>query len=527
MHRNWANDDDDADGAWMDEEPTTYSPYYASTPYAPPPLPPLGVDAWSEAEAVAEIHAAIGDWQRRFAVNDETDDYVQMRRKQDAWQAIAAKVDHVSRYLAAPPPKPLSVASTPRHSESETPEANWAGLWYLLGDMEDDDRRRSSESRMPGDAYVLLQIWSCLDSRDFANVAGVCSDWFRLVYHSKLGQQRWQQIVKRRWKHLDFENDRHLHALCPDYDWRKRYIALHRLVGNWRHGRHNSRSRLVPTPAPARSLAVLSPTHLVVGDARGHVRYLNIASSDDDPVVEYRAHGYSVSTLAVRSSTLVSGSMDGLLLLHDTERMASLGRLDGHLDAVTSAEFVASSLLLTASMDATVRLWDTRSGAPPVVFEDGSTQLGIRHATSCPEAHTFFTFAADGVASVWDLRRATTPLRVLRDPIPGVASCWLSPRTCVVLDAAGNCTWLKNGKVSGSYAGNGSRPLGVYTTDLDPSVLVIATSDGVQVCGDATSSSTIAALYSVPLSLRCVSADRTSLYGIDVAHQLHQLAFAP
>ncbi|OQR85355.1 hypothetical protein ACHHYP_11914 [Achlya hypogyna] len=543
MHRNWA-DDDEADGAWMDEE-TSYSSYYALSPAHVSHPATYDATSWSEAEAVQSIHNDIGAWYRRFgrphrpSLGDEIDvDILYQQRKHDAWQRIVAKFDQVTRYMATPPPtKPaprrLSVTSsnTPRPSttDSDAPEANWAGIWYLLGDVEEDRNRRlgqtPSEASMPGDAYVLLQIWSCLGSRDFATVAGVCSDWYRLVYHSKLGQQRWQQIVRRRWKRVPFE-DPVVVALCPELDWRKRFIALHRVASNWRRGHHTHETTALPNAFTARCLELTGPTQGVVGDARGVLRFLDASRG---VVSEYRAHSYSVSAMAASGpsspSHVVSGSVDGLVVLHDVARMAAVARLAAHLDAVSSIEFLSPTFVLTAAMDATVRLWDTRSDAPPLVFEDPLRREGALRATGVPDAPSFYKFAADGECSLWDLRRTTEPVRTLTEPIVAAASCWLANRTCVVLEPSGNATLLRNSKVSAAITRplNRGRPLGCFRVELDDDLLVLASANAVDVYRYPTT-----LLYSIetPTSLRATGLSRTTVVGIDAAHGVHTLDFA-
>ncbi|KAG9410256.1 hypothetical protein AC1031_018290 [Aphanomyces cochlioides] len=405
MHTNWHSDESDG-SSWMDEQGSEGRQSSLTSSFLRPKTPGDAL-----AEAVQRIQLDLDLWQESYDGEITTG-------LEEAWAAIARQVDEVSKQVAAkaifPPPKPkpslltipiMSPISRRRinsiYSEAQA-ESDWAGLWYLLGNTDDDRNRRLGVNRgssMPGDAYVLNQIWSCLDSRDFAAVAAVCTDWFRLVYHSKMGQRQWQHIASNRWRHIqDWDKNELVQLLCGStLDWRKRFIALHSLSNNWITGKQTASVTSIQPPV-LKCFQVVKPNEmLVAGDSRGWLRYLNVSGSDSSSQPAYQAHRYSIGAIATPheySNRVLTGSIDGSLSVHDILTGQLVGQLrPSHLDAITSLEMLDNERGLSASHDATVRLWDFRMGYPAlVVFEDEARLVSVLGATASPDKTNVLAF---------------------------------------------------------------------------------------------------------------------------------------
>ncbi|ETV87218.1 hypothetical protein, variant 3 [Aphanomyces astaci] len=406
MHTNWHSDDSDA-ASWMDEQGSEgHSSSLTHQPFLlhPNATPSQQRDANDDiAEAIQSIQFDMELWHDMYAVSAP---YISPSQ-QDAWKAIVTQMQQVShRIIGGGHDVAHEAASLPtvvperkqRHSSivsDAQPESYWAGLWSRLGDVENDRNRVMHARTMPGDEYVLQQIWSCLDSQDFAAVAAVCSDWFRLVYHSKLGQRQWQHIVRSRWPQVHGWDGDHafVSRVCgTTRDWRHRFITLHKLSSNWQHGRllHQSTIPVELTPTIRCMQFVDQSRLLLLGDSRGGLQMRNLhrdsaPSSMELPAADgvLRAHNYSVTAISSHGDRAVSGSVDGTLSVHALSAFHTSPVPHGHLDAITCVE-LHQDVVASGSKDATVRLWDLRnvqSGAA-LVFEH--RREAVRMATLSP-----------------------------------------------------------------------------------------------------------------------------------------------
>jgi WD40 repeat protein len=83
----------------------------------------------------------------------------------------------------------------------------------------------------------------------------------------------------------------------------------------------------------------------------------------------------------------------------------TLHELVGHVGATNSAEWSGDgSLILTAAMDGTARVWDATSGDQLAVFEHGQQ---VAAAGFSPDQHAIITSSSDGTAAIWSLPRWT------------------------------------------------------------------------------------------------------------------------
>ncbi|CAK4078889.1 unnamed protein product [Aphanomyces euteiches] len=549
MHTNWHSDESDG-SSWMDEQGSEGRQSSVTSSFLRPKTPGDAL-----AEAVQRIQLDLDLWQESYDGEITTG-------LEEAWAAIARQVDEVSKQVAAkailPPPKPepslltipiMSQMSRRRNnsinSEAQA-ESDWAGLWYLLGNTDDDRNRRLGVNRgssMPGDAYVLNQIWSCLDSRDFAAVAAVCTDWFRLVYHSKMGQRQWQHIASNRWRHIqDWDKNELVQLLCGStHDWRKRFIALHSLSNNWITGKQTASVTSIQPPV-LKCFQVVKPNQmLVAGDSRGWIRYLNVSGSDSSSQPAYQAHRYSIDAIATPqedSNRVLTGSIDGSLSVHDILTGQLVGQLrPSHLDAISSLEMLDNERGLSASHDATVRLWDFRMGYPAsVVFEDQARLVSVLGATASPDKTNLLAFYEDGACSVWDMRRAATPVQVFHSAGQYASSTWLSSSTCLAFESNGSYTVYKNLEPTQRFSRYfKSTPLGSFSIPIDSAAISFGVFTGdpshaieVYRSPDRLTSRpqcSYTLLSRAPLRC-CAIDDSTALYGVDVLGQLCRWDFA-
>ncbi|ETW05894.1 hypothetical protein, variant [Aphanomyces invadans] len=417
MHTNWHSDDSDG-ASWMDEQGSegrssslTHQPFLLRPQTEPSHQPKDDITL-----AIQALQFELEMWNDTYAVSAP---YISPSQ-QDAWKAIVAQVEEVSRQVEGVRMKNGLVAVNDTTASSTTvparerprrhnsivsdaqPESYWAGLWYLLGDVENDRNHRLgvvTERTMPGDAYVLLQIWSCLDSKDFAAVAAVCTDWFRLVYHSKLGQRQWQHMTCHRWPRIREWDSPFVTRVCgASTDWRERFIALHKLDSNWRNGTRVALAApfaLLATPTIRCMHFVDESRLLLLGTSQGSVQRMEIGTIRTDeqlPTSAQQVHNFSISAISSHGTRAVSGSIDGSLCILDlaVPPRASRPLPVGHFDSITSVEMHGDDVVVSSSKDATVRVWDLRTAGRSIVFEDPSRLESVVKATFTPNDSTKF-----------------------------------------------------------------------------------------------------------------------------------------
>uniref|UniRef100_A0A914VHE3 Uncharacterized protein n=1 Tax=Plectus sambesii TaxID=2011161 RepID=A0A914VHE3_9BILA len=132
-------------------------------------------------------------------------------------------------------------------------------------------------------------------------------------------------------------------------------------------------------------------THLLAAAGnRGLIRVLSPHSGDC--VRTLFGHGEPVNELRVHprdSVILASGGKDFTVRLWNVGRdecLAMLGGVEGHLDQILSLDFDSTgSYIVSASMDHTVKLWETGPGT--VVADAISASHNAEPITTCPEVH--------------------------------------------------------------------------------------------------------------------------------------------
>ena len=121
-----------------------------------------------------------------------------------------------------------------------------------------------------------------------------------------------------------------------------------------------------------------------------------------------RGHENSVLHVAYSpsGSRLVSASSDATARVWDAKTGLELSVLRGHGGAVRMAAFSPDGRrIVTASVDKTARLWNAEDGAELAVLE-GHVRL-VRHALFSPDGRRIVTASDDWTALLWDATRKT------------------------------------------------------------------------------------------------------------------------
>jgi WD40 repeat protein len=121
-----------------------------------------------------------------------------------------------------------------------------------------------------------------------------------------------------------------------------------------------------------------------------------------------RGHENSVLHVAFSPSggQLVSASSDATARIWDAETGSELAVLRGHEGAVRTAAFSPDGRrIVTASVDNTARLWNAEDGAEIAVLE-GHVRL-VRHALFSPDGRRIVTASDDWTALLWDATNTT------------------------------------------------------------------------------------------------------------------------
>lgn len=149
----------------------------------------------------------------------------------------------------------------------------------------------------------------------------------------------------------------------------------------------------------------------------GHDRRLHLWNGATGAHVQsYDAHGYEVADVAVNreNTRLASVGGDKLVFFWDVVKAVTLRRFAGHFQRCNCVAF-GQDTVVSGSLDATVRVWDTRSNATTPIqtldhAKDAVTALVV-------EEEQIITGAADGRIRTYDLRqgRLTTDVVGCKD----------------------------------------------------------------------------------------------------------------
>jgi mitogen-activated protein kinase organizer 1 len=203
---------------------------------------------------------------------------------------------------------------------------------------------------------------------------------------------------------------------------------------------------------------------------------------------------HPVSAIAIdeQSTTILTGS-EKTLVVHDVVTGQSQRRLQGHVGRINAVAINRDAqIYLSASYDATVRIWDGRSRSfePIQILKEAKDSVTAVHFVQSDSLTLIRTASVDGVIRSYDVRMGMLQFSDVGDPITGM--CVTSnPHHCVVncLDGALRLCDLEQGKVLKHYTGG--HKAGQYSLDCVVSAaddyVVTGSEDGSAVFYDMSS----------------------------------------
>ncbi len=135
-------------------------------------------------------------------------------------------------------------------------------------------------------------------------------------------------------------------------------------------------------------------------------------------------HNSSIRRVSYRydGKLLASASLDGTVIVWDTEKGIPLKTLKGHEKRVNSAEFSPDgALIASASDDKTVKVWDVESGDLLNTLK-GHDSL-VLEARFNPQGNRIISSSFDNQAIIWDAKTGA-PVRVINEQHPVVSACF-------------------------------------------------------------------------------------------------------
>ncbi|KAL5964734.1 Transcription initiation factor TFIID subunit taf73, partial [Taenia solium] len=138
---------------------------------------------------------------------------------------------------------------------------------------------------------------------------------------------------------------------------------------------------------------------------------------------------------------IATGGLDSFVHTFEPEKSLTVEVLRGHRGGVNCVQFLPNGhLLLSASSDRRVLLWDVRSGREVKRFE--SHEAPVMGATFFTDGYAFASCDSDGVVLKWDLRNGNQEVQLVGEMLYGHG------RNCICYSPERNC--LLTGNTDGS-----------------------------------------------------------------------------
>jgi mitogen-activated protein kinase organizer 1 len=212
------------------------------------------------------------------------------------------------------------------------------------------------------------------------------------------------------------------------------------------------------------------------------------------PIQVYRdGLTHPVHEVAVdEASTRIAAASDRTVVVHDVVTGQCVRRLQGHQGRVNAVAISkGADIYLSASYDATVRLWDgrSRSHAPLQILTEAKDSVTAVHTVQGDATAVICTASVDGEIRTYDLRRGLLQCDRVASPITGMCPS-RDARGVVVncLDGALRLLDLQTGRMVQHYADH--HRAGQYALDCavaaEDTAVVTGSEDGSAVVYDWT-----------------------------------------
>eukprot|EP01027_Heterolobosea_sp_BB2_P008699 GEZU01012909.1.p1 GENE.GEZU01012909.1~~GEZU01012909.1.p1 ORF type:complete len:391 (+),score=87.71 GEZU01012909.1:67-1239(+) len=230
------------------------------------------------------------------------------------------------------------------------------------------------------------------------------------------------------------------------------------------------------------------------GEAGGddEMRERNVEEEEDnipsDAVAEFRNHGepvYSVALHPEYQNMVVSGGGDDTAYVWYYPQCQPLYQLKGHTDSITEVAFnYDGKLIATASLDATIKIWDSATGELSTTVEGPGE--GIEWIQWHQKGNILLAGSSDGTAWMWNIKsKASSCLQVFAGHSASV-TCggFTSDGKNVVTGSADGSLRVWNprsGTSSAVFSGDmftSGSVLCVQGSIADPSVILSGAQDG-------------------------------------------------
>lgn len=139
--------------------------------------------------------------------------------------------------------------------------------------------------------------------------------------------------------------------------------------------------------------------------------------------------------LNAEGNKALTTTRDGNLHLHDTRNGQIIQTLRGHTSKITACVFnpVDSSMMLSASMDGTLRLW--RAGEDESLFVWNGHERGVLCCAFAPDGRTILSGSEDNTLRLWSSETGQE-MKILRGHGDAVTGCAMHPHGPWALSAS-------------------------------------------------------------------------------------------
>lgn len=156
----------------------------------------------------------------------------------------------------------------------------------------------------------------------------------------------------------------------------------------------------------------------------GNDRVINLFNANSGAhITTYTAHGYELTDLCISPDNARFASVGGdkSVFYWDVARGVTVRRFAGHyakLNAVEMEQQQNGSVIASASFDATVRLWDTKSNStvPIQILDEAKDSVSCLYVGQTE----IVTGSVDGKVRTYDLRKGLLTTDVIGQPVTSV-----------------------------------------------------------------------------------------------------------